>query len=391
MNNPQQPREYDAVLGGNSPSLEGAAVLGGIEGVKLRLQNPDANVRIAALEQALNYGEQGLDLVIKSLKDEAVEVQDAAYLLLKFWKEENKSSEPSLLEKIRKFVFKHPNHQNIEQILISKVNQALRKSDAHLKLGCSTDYTHLRDLLAVGKWEEADKETRRVMLAVAKREGEGWLNIDSINKFPCEDLRTIDKLWVKYSNGKFGFSVQQRIYQSLGGTKHWTISEALAFCDKVGWKKNRSVSSRYSDILPSFHPDSWDDYYYLSFPEQVELYRMTHSQEFANKEAPKGLLPWSVHHEIVGMDMEDIPWGLVKGCEGKVYLKHRQGSGLEDVLTYSEIQNLYSYSYRDRTRTRGLADSMYGLAYSEIKNLRLSLPLTSLTLRSMDLFTRIQM
>lgn len=41
MNNPQQPREYDAVLGGNSPSMEGAAVLGGIEGVKLRLQNPD--------------------------------------------------------------------------------------------------------------------------------------------------------------------------------------------------------------------------------------------------------------------------------------------------------------------------------------------------------------
>ncbi|MDB9487255.1 hypothetical protein PN492_11970 [Dolichospermum circinale CS-537/01] len=31
MNNPQQPREYDAVLGGNSLSIEGAAVLGGIE------------------------------------------------------------------------------------------------------------------------------------------------------------------------------------------------------------------------------------------------------------------------------------------------------------------------------------------------------------------------
>ena len=82
MNNPQQPREYDAVLGGNSPSLEGAAVLGGIEGVKLRLQNPDAKVRIAALEQALNYGEQGLDLVIAGLKDESVELQLQAYSLL---------------------------------------------------------------------------------------------------------------------------------------------------------------------------------------------------------------------------------------------------------------------------------------------------------------------
>ena len=82
MNNPQQPREYDAVLGGNSPSLEGAAVLGGIEGVKLRLQNPDAKVRIAALEQAVNYGEQGLDLVIAGLKDESWDIQNAAYLIL---------------------------------------------------------------------------------------------------------------------------------------------------------------------------------------------------------------------------------------------------------------------------------------------------------------------
>jgi formylglycine-generating enzyme required for sulfatase activity len=82
MNNPQQPREYDAVLGGNSPSLEGAAVLGGIEGVKLRLKNPDAKVRIAALEQAVNYGEQGLDLVIAGLKDESWECQNTAYLIL---------------------------------------------------------------------------------------------------------------------------------------------------------------------------------------------------------------------------------------------------------------------------------------------------------------------
>ncbi|WP_417033759.1 formylglycine-generating enzyme family protein [Dolichospermum lemmermannii] len=82
MNNPQQPREYDAVLGGNSPSLECAAVLGGIEGVKLRLKNPNSNVRIAALEQALNYGEQGLDLVIAGLKDESVEIQIQAHHIL---------------------------------------------------------------------------------------------------------------------------------------------------------------------------------------------------------------------------------------------------------------------------------------------------------------------
>jgi len=82
MSENQQPREYDAVLGGNSQILEGAAVLGGIEGLKVRLKNPEPQVRIAALKQAVNYGEQGLDLVIQSLEDESLEVQMQAYDLL---------------------------------------------------------------------------------------------------------------------------------------------------------------------------------------------------------------------------------------------------------------------------------------------------------------------
>jgi eukaryotic-like serine/threonine-protein kinase len=90
-----------------------------------------------------------------------------------------------------------------------------------LKSAVGMDYSKLRDLLAAGKWKEADEETLRVMLAVAKREDEGWFNKESIDNFPCADLRTIDQLWVKYSNGRFGFSVQKRIYQSLGGTREY--------------------------------------------------------------------------------------------------------------------------------------------------------------------------
>jgi serine/threonine protein kinase len=99
------------------------------------------------------------------------------------------------------------------------------------------DYSKLRELLAGGKWKEADEQTARVMLAVAKREKEGWLDRESIDKFPCADLRTIDHLWVKYSNGRFGFSVQKRIYQSLGGTREYDSEIWRAFGDKVGWRK----------------------------------------------------------------------------------------------------------------------------------------------------------
>jgi hypothetical protein len=83
------------------------------------------------------------------------------------------------------------------------------------------NYRKLRYLLVKGKWKEADQETARLMLAVAKREKEGWLDPESIDNFPCADLLTIDQLWVKYSNGRFGFSVQKQIYQSLGGTSEY--------------------------------------------------------------------------------------------------------------------------------------------------------------------------
>jgi GUN4-like/Caspase domain len=102
------------------------------------------------------------------------------------------------------------------------------------------DYTQLRDLLKVQNWREADKETAKLMLKVANREKEGWLDVESINNFPCADLRSIDQLWVKYSNGHFGFSVQKRIYQSLGGTEKYDEKIWNAFCYRVGWKKEGS-------------------------------------------------------------------------------------------------------------------------------------------------------
>ena len=85
------------------------------------------------------------------------------------------------------------------------------------------------------------------MLKVTKREKEGWLRKEDIDNFPCEDLRTIDQLWVKYSRGKFGFSVQKHIYQSLGGTRNYDREIWEAFCDKVGWRQGGKFVV-YSDL-----------------------------------------------------------------------------------------------------------------------------------------------
>jgi hypothetical protein len=86
--NQNQPREYDSVLGGKSQVPLGAAVLGGIPGVKSRLASPILEAKIAALSEALKYGEAGLDLIIQALQDESLLVKFAAYSLLKNRNEE---------------------------------------------------------------------------------------------------------------------------------------------------------------------------------------------------------------------------------------------------------------------------------------------------------------
>ena len=80
--NPNQPRKHDAVLGGDSQPPSNAVILGGLEGVKRRFASGTEAQRILALNDALNYGESGLDLVILALQDEARGVRRVAYSLL---------------------------------------------------------------------------------------------------------------------------------------------------------------------------------------------------------------------------------------------------------------------------------------------------------------------
>lgn len=105
-----------------------------------------------------------------------------------------------------------------------------------LKSARGVNYSQLQQLLAARKWKEANEETGKVMCQVAQN-SEGWLGKEDIDNFPCEDLRTINQLWLHYSNGKFGFSVQKEIYESLGGTREYNEEVWEKFGDCVGWRK----------------------------------------------------------------------------------------------------------------------------------------------------------
>ena len=89
----------------------------------------------------------------------------------------------------------------------------------------SVDYSKLQESLKAGNWAAADNETLAILLKLAGLENENKLNVEHIEKISEPDLKVIDQLWVNYSNGNFGFSVQKSLYnQSLN-----------VLCGKVGW------------------------------------------------------------------------------------------------------------------------------------------------------------
>jgi hypothetical protein len=91
------------------------------------------------------------------------------------------------------------------------------------------DYRELEELLKAQEWRKADELTAKLMCQAANREKEGWLDTEHIEAFPCEDLQTIDQLWVHYSSSKFGFSIQKKLWLECGG--------AIGKYDYEVWKK----------------------------------------------------------------------------------------------------------------------------------------------------------
>jgi hypothetical protein len=100
-----------------------------------------------------------------------------------------------------------------------------------LKSERNIDYQHLQQLLAQQDFQGADILTLQKLCELAgeaalKRK---WLYFTEVESFPATDLYTLDRLWLIYSEGKFGFSVQRQIWLSVG-------KDFPRLWPKIGWK-----------------------------------------------------------------------------------------------------------------------------------------------------------
>lgn len=107
-------------------------------------------------------------------------------------------------------------------------------------------YQDLQELLQEKKWNRADAETARLIFELADKDYDllcpcsllhpyyryrDKLLAKDIPKISFKDLNTINTLWLRASDGRFGFSEQQRIWQDINNK-----NDITQFSDNVGWR-----------------------------------------------------------------------------------------------------------------------------------------------------------
>ena len=101
------------------------------------------------------------------------------------------------------------------------------------------DYSTLQQALLEERFEEADRLTSAFLRQLAGEQAErrGYVYFSEVLSMRGLDLVTLDRLWIAYSQGRFGFTVQARLLATLNGRydKLWP---------RIGWKKE-GVWTRY--------------------------------------------------------------------------------------------------------------------------------------------------
>ena len=88
----------------------------------------------------------------------------------------------------------------------------------------------LATALATGQIAEADQITRDALITLsgARDAGRAFVYFTETKRIPETDLATLERLWNRFSGGKFGYSVQREMWMRKKG-------DFDAFSKAVGW------------------------------------------------------------------------------------------------------------------------------------------------------------
>jgi hypothetical protein len=183
--------------------------------LRARLQGDSLKKQLSAVHELLALGQVGIEVLTTTLaarKDEPATILDGKIVQVLYATEQ---------EDLRGLLAQHWPQGRLE--MPSAQNIA---------------YGPLQDLLIQQDFEAADRLTLAKLceLAGPTAEKRKWIYFTEVEQFPVVDLQAIDRLWLVYSEGKFGFSVQRRIWLSLG--QNWDkLWPRLAWKDDNIWTR----------------------------------------------------------------------------------------------------------------------------------------------------------
>jgi hypothetical protein len=183
------------------------------------------------------------------------DIKQAYRNLAKVWHPDRFAGDPILQKQAQEKLIQINDAYEVLKSDLSPVTQTNIETDRDKSTETLLQSARLEHLLTIGSWKDADLETKRLLLEIAGRERAGWLLVEDVKSISPQALAAIDRLWVKYSNGRFGFSVQRDIWHQLGcksadNMQIQTISENK-FGECVRWR----VGSRWLSQWDDFNDD----------------------------------------------------------------------------------------------------------------------------------------
>lgn len=122
----------------------------------------------------------------------------------------------------------------------------------------------LQQHLSNQDFRQADEETRRLLIVLAgdAAKKRGYVFFSEVKFISETDLKAIDELWKKYSNNRFGYSVQKKIFEKVN-------KDFTNLFIKIGWMKKLDTEI--------------EQYNYRAFPTEF-IWEL-------NDDTPQGHLP----------------------------------------------------------------------------------------------------
>lgn len=128
-----------------------------------------------------------------------------------------------------------------------EVDDLVAMADAiptYLPSSCGIDYVPFAIMLSIGDFKAADQFARDNLIKISGPSSmkRGFVYWTEVKNLPATDLATMERLWLQFSGGNFGYSVQKRVWDVEQGVFDnyirrigWTVTDSDRNERKLKW------------------------------------------------------------------------------------------------------------------------------------------------------------